>query len=88
MCMLGMTRQTAFWLVAVVCMANVSISSAGSAEGSEGVPAHVDGTPLPQPARLVAIGDIHGDMQALKGALQLAGVRSTITNMCNYPTLE
>lgn len=42
--------------------------------GSEGVPAHMDGTALPQPERLVAVGDIHGDLQALKVALRTAGV--------------
>jgi hypothetical protein len=34
----------------------------------------MDGTALPQPKRLVAIGDIHGDLIALKVALRTAGV--------------
>jgi hypothetical protein len=60
-------------LLACVCLASY-ISASGSSEEGEVVNAHVDGTALPQPKRLVAIGDIHGDLQALTGALRLAGV--------------
>ena len=56
-----------------LCLASHARVSNGS-EGNEGVPAHMDGTALPQPKRLVAIGDIHGDLIALKVALRTAGV--------------
>ncbi|EKX51166.1 hypothetical protein GUITHDRAFT_161633 [Guillardia theta CCMP2712] len=38
------------------------------------IAAHLDGTPLPQPDRLVAIGDLHGDIVATRRALRLAEV--------------
>ena len=66
-------RPVSAVLLMCICLASYLKVSDGT-ESSEGVPAHIDGTPLPQPERLIAIGDIHGDLQALKGALRIAGV--------------
>ena len=57
-------------LTLLLCLAHF----ADGLDGPDNLSAHVDGTALPQPDRLVAIGDVHGDLQALKGALRVAGV--------------
>jgi hypothetical protein len=54
----------------VLCLSHIADGSGGP----DDLAAHVDGTALPQPDRLIAIGDLHGDLQALKGALRVAGV--------------
>ena len=56
------------------CLAVCARASDRLSDGEAGERAHTNGTALPQPERLVAIGDIHGDLQALRGALRLAGV--------------
>ena len=71
----GQERERAAARLGLAVLVALCLSrAADGTDSADGLAAHVDGTALPQPERLVAVGDVHGDLQALKGALRLAGV--------------
>uniref|UniRef100_A0A7S0HTV5 Calcineurin-like phosphoesterase domain-containing protein n=1 Tax=Hanusia phi TaxID=3032 RepID=A0A7S0HTV5_9CRYP len=68
-----MARAFLFLLVLTATLENLA-GLPDSRGKRQRIEAHLDGTPLPQPDRLVAIGDLHGDILATRRALRLAGV--------------
>lgn len=73
-----MKRRSSAWaatvaLVAAACEPAPLPSSAGAPRASQAARAELPAATFPAPRRLVAIGDVHGDLDATRRALRLAG---------------